>query len=69
MKMRSVWSSHVDAIKHDPKTSELHVRYKTGKTAIYAGVTKDVASTILQSPSIGGALHAHIKGRVPHRYL
>ena len=68
MKMRPVFSSHIDSIGHDAATGDLHVAYSGGKTAIYSGVPDDVARTVLTSASIGKALNEHVKGSYPHRY-
>jgi KTSC domain-containing protein len=76
--LRPVYSSHVDAIGYDAETEELHVVYSRGKTAgiptIYQGVPPEIAAQIAGAPSIGQALHEHVrvpKGRpprYPHRY-
>lgn len=73
MKMRSVFSSHIDAIGWHPHTKELHVRFggtsgKPGKYTIYEDVPEDIASAVLGSASIGQALHEHIRGKYNHRY-
>jgi hypothetical protein len=73
VEMRSVYSSHVDEIGYDPDTEELHVKYDTGKTAVYEGVPSAVAVAVgavgPSPPSIGEALHAHVRGKYQHRYL
>ena len=66
---KKVFSSHVDEVGSDSAAGELHVAYGNGKTAVYSGVPPDVASSVLNSASIGQALHAHIRGRFPHKYL
>ena len=66
--MRSVFSSHIDSIGHDPDTNELHVTYKNGRTSIYEGVPADLADTVSNSESVGGAIHQMIKGQFDHRY-
>jgi hypothetical protein len=71
LEMRSVYSSHVDAIGYDPETEELHVKYSSGRTAVYDGVPPTVADTVQSSVvwSIGEALHAHVRGKYRHRYV
>jgi hypothetical protein len=73
IEMRSVYSSHVDEIGYDPDTEELHVKYDTGKTAVYEGVPMTVAAAVgavgQSPPSIGKALHAHVRGKYGHRYI
>ena len=67
--MRKVFSSHVTSIGYDDAKGDLHVRYQTGKTAIYHGVPPDTASMVMSSPSIGTALHQSIRGRFKHSYV
>jgi hypothetical protein len=59
----------VDEIGYDPDTEELHVKYPSGRTAVYEGVPLTVAATVQSSPSIGEALHAHVRGKYGHRYI
>lgn len=68
--MRSVSSSTVSTIGHDPKTNELHVTWKkSGKTSIYSGVDAAKAGTVMNSWSIHGALKDMVKDQHEHRYL
>ena len=67
--MRPVFSSHVQAIGYDAASSELHVAYKNGSRVAYKGVPQGVANKVMQSPSIGSALHSMVKGSYAHRYL
>jgi hypothetical protein len=73
LEMRSVYSSHVDEIGYDPETEELHVKYSSGRTAVYEGVPLTVAAAVgavgQSPPSIGEALHAHVRNQYNHRYL
>ena len=66
--MRSVYSSHVNTIGHDPETGELHVVWDTGKHSVYAGVPADLASDVMNSWSVGKALTEQVKSNYPHRY-
>lgn len=65
---KSVYSSHVDTVKHDDETNELHVRWDTGKTSIYSGVPANLATEVMNSWSVGTALHTKVKGKFDHRY-
>jgi hypothetical protein len=62
----------VDEIGYDPDTEELHVKYSRG-TVIYEGVPLAVAAAVgavgQSPPSIGEALHAHVRGKYGHRYI
>lgn len=65
--MRRVQSSHVWEIGHDG--ADLLVRYwpsvkhPEGRLVRYVGVDEKTAEAVMKSPSIGGALHAMIKGK------
>lgn len=67
--MRRVWSSHIDGIEYDPDRQALLVQYKNGKTSAYGDVPPDVAQTVMQSESIGKAIHAHVRGKFAHSYV
>jgi hypothetical protein len=73
VEMRSVYSSHIDEIGYDHDTEELHVKYSSGKTTVYDGVPLAVAAAVgavgQSPPSIGEALHAHVRGKYGHRYI
>ena len=66
--MRSVFSSHVDALGYDEESAELHVRFKDGNSVVYHGVPPEVAGQVVTAPSIGEALHQAVRGRFRHRY-
>jgi hypothetical protein len=66
--MRSVFSSHVNRVGHDPETGDLHVEWDNGKTSIYSGVPPALADDVSNAWSVGKALHGQIKGKFPHRY-
>lgn len=67
---KSVYSSHVDTVSYDDEKQELSVRWDTGKTSIYSGVPPYVANEVMNSWSVGKALHSLIKNNdaYPHRY-
>ena len=62
-----VYSSHVNEIGYDTETSEMLVRWDSGKVSGYQGVSEIEADQIAKAPSVGSALR-QIKGRYPHRY-
>lgn len=74
MEMKSVFSSHVNAIGYDEQNKELHVEFNSGdpgkpnKTAIYYGVPPDVAASVTNAPSIGKALHSFVRDQYRHVY-
>lgn len=67
--MKQVNSSHIHAIGHDVASQELHVEYKRGGTSVYKDVPADKAREIMNSHSIGKALHALVKGQHDHEML
>lgn len=64
--MRQVTSSHINAIGHDKTTNELHVEYKNGSKVKFKDVDADKARIIMNSGSIGKALHQHVRGQHEH---
>jgi len=66
--MRRVFSSHVEEIGYDAEKQELHVKYRDGRTSVHDGVSQATADRVLSAPSIGTALHQHVRGKHGHRY-
>ena len=66
---KNVFSSHIDRVSYDDAAGKLMVQYQNGKTSVHDGVPPDVAERVMSSPSVGEALHKHIRGRFPHSYL
>lgn len=69
VKTQNVFSSHIDTVSYDSTTQEMSVKFSKGKTAVYSGVPVALASSVMNAPSVGSALHDQIKGAYPHRYL
>ena len=67
--MKQVFSSGVDEIGYDPETGDLYVRWKSGKTSVYAGVPEDTATETINSWSIGATLRSDIQPNYQHRYV
>jgi KTSC domain-containing protein len=67
---KNIYSSHIDRIAYDPVAQELHVTWDTGKHSIYGNVPPAKASAVMNSASVGTALHTKIKRQLnhPHRY-
>lgn len=61
MTLTPVVSSNVAAVGHDPATSTLHVRFKSGKTYAYHGVPAEKHQALLSAASIGVHLNKFIK--------
>lgn len=66
--MKKVFSSHINEIGYEPATQSLTVIFKNGKTATYTGVPPDVASNVVDAPSVGSALHQFVRGKYDHSY-
>lgn len=60
--MKPVKSSGLEAIGHDPKTGILTVKFKSGQTYHYEGVSVDHHSKLMSAPSIGSHFQRSIRG-------
>ena len=63
MTMQPVESSNVAEVGHDPITNTLRVKFKSGGTYEYHGVSAQKHQALLSADSIGAHLARHIK---PH---
>lgn len=61
-----VSSSNVRSIGHDAGTNTLSVEYKDGSVYHYHDVPKDVHEGLISARSVGGFLHANIRGSYKH---
>lgn len=68
-KMKSIYSSHIDQMGYDNMTGNLHVTFSNGKTGVYSGVPHDIATQVMNAPSVGGALHSMVKPKYKFTYL
>lgn len=68
MKLREVYSSHVNKVGHDPATQELHVYWDSGKHSVYSGVDAKKAEGVMTAYSVGKAIKEQIKPSHEHRY-
>lgn len=60
---QDVKSSNVEAVKHDPVTNVLSVRFIGGNVYNYADVPADKHVALLGAESIGKHLRDHIQGK------
>lgn len=66
---RDIYSSHVDNGMWRPDNGgELVIRWDSGKTSIYSGVSQQLAEQTLSSWSVGKALQQIKRGGFAHRY-
>lgn len=70
--MRSVFSSTVSKIGHDPDTGRLHVLWKNGKLSHYGSddnpVPASLAQEVTNAASVGKAINDRIKPAFDHEY-
>ena len=65
--MESVASSSIEAIGYDPATSELHVRFLSGRTYVYLDVPETLYASLLTAGSIGRHLNHFVRPRFEYR--
>ena len=61
MELKTVKSSNIEAIGHDPETNTLTVRFKGGNVYHYEGVDADKHKALMGASSVGSHFHANIK--------
>lgn len=63
------WTEHesslIAATQYDPQTEKLRVKFKSGVTHVYDGVTPDEYERMVSAPSVGKHFLANIKGTYP----
>lgn len=69
LSLKNVYSSHISSIGYDPATGTLQVHFSNGSIVDYLDVPSDIGDSILQAPSIGEALHAHVRGQFKTSYV
>lgn len=67
--MRNVYSSHVARIGYDDASATLRVEYTNGRAVEYVEVSPATADSVMSAPSIGAALHSHVRGKHKHVYV
>lgn len=61
-----VTSSNVRSVGHDPESNTLAVEFKDGSIYHYHDVDKDTHDQLIAARSIGGFIHANLKGVYKH---
>jgi len=61
-----VQSSNVKSVGHDANTNTSAVEFKDGSVYHYHDVPKDVHDGLVAAKSVGGYIHANIKGTYKH---
>lgn len=68
-RMVQVKSSNVEAVGHDAKRGELHVRFKGGSHYVYQGVPPTVHAELMGAESAGKFIAANVRAKFSHRKL
>lgn len=63
--MVPVDSSNLASVGYDPDSRDLHVRFKSGATHRYAGVSAEHHAGLMASDSKGKYFHANIRNAYP----
>jgi hypothetical protein len=63
MDLTPVDSSNIESVGHDPATSELRVKFKSGHTYSYLGVSAAQHAEFMQAPSKGQHFHRNVRGK------
>lgn len=61
--MTPVKSSSIEAIGHDPARARLTVKFKSGESYRYEGVSVEQHAKLLTAKSIGQHFHGNILGK------
>lgn len=61
-----VTSSNINSVGYDPDEKTLAVEFKDGTIYHYHDVEKDVHENLVSARSVGGFLHANIRGVYKH---
>lgn len=56
-------SSAIEALGHDPESDTLRVRFRSGGTYDYAGVSAEKAQALAESDSAGKHFHLHVRDK------
>jgi hypothetical protein len=67
MMMQPVESSNVAAVGYDPQTKEMAVRFKSGSTYVYSGVSPEEHEALLSADSVGRHFNAQFRSRVARK--
>ena len=59
--MSPVKSSQIESVGHDPETSTLAIRFKSGGTYHYQNVSADQHNDLVSAESVGSHFHNGIK--------
>lgn len=63
MQHKPVTSKNIESIAYDPETQTLEVKFKSGGTYSYQGVSKQEFEDFENASSLGSHFHHHIRSR------
>lgn len=67
VEMVPVESKAIHSVGYDPDSATLHVKFHSGATYHYPGVTPEQHQALLQSDSKGRHFQQHIRGKFDHK--
>lgn len=65
LSLRRVFSSHISEVGYDADRFLLAVVWAKGGVTLYSDVPADVGISTVNAPSVGSALHQHVRGKYP----
>ncbi len=69
MNMNPLKSSHISEVGYDPETQELHVKFSTGHTYSYPGVSQEQHDALVAAESPGKHFREKFRGVVEGKRL
>ena len=67
--MQPVTSSQIESIGYVPEASQLYVKFKTGATYAYKGVSQEAFNEFLSAESVGSHFGKNIRGAFEYSKL
>ncbi len=61
MTLKPIKSTNIHSIGYDPVTSELKIKFHTGKTYTYRDVPPDIYQNLVSADSAGQFFHTNIR--------
>jgi hypothetical protein len=69
MKLQSVKSSNIESVGYDPASKTMQVKFRSGSTHEYGGISPEVHAAFMGASSHGAHYAAHVRGRYPGKKL
>lgn len=65
---KDVYSTNVQQVSYNDETKELTITWTRGKRSVYSGVPEELATQLVNAPSVGTMLNQEVKPYFAHRY-